>query len=175
MKKILLLTLVSIFVFASMSSAAMKVGVMAPFGVLNIYNSPILVITPGNVKDVNYDVLLSYWSAGNGPDIETNTGMLIGGTWWTGMNGPINYGWTAIYLTQGTASGLAPDDKVSDNNITVITLVFSAKTQLVQALDLRADVRLLDSVSGKDGGVNISSANRMLGTMQLSLQYNFTI
>ena len=176
MKKIFFLTVILAIGLSSMSFAAIKIGVMGNIVPNYIYNSPILVITPDNLKNVDYDVLLSYWNQGNGEDTDANTGMLIGGTWWTGVNGPINYGWTVIYFTQGLAHGTAyPEDKITDNNETVTELMFTMKTQIVQALDLRADVEIIESVSGRYDDTDLSNANSTLGRMQLSFQYNFSI
>jgi hypothetical protein len=175
MKKLLLLTLLSLVVLSSMSFAAMKIGVAGSFGTNSWDTQPILVITPGNLKNVDYDILLGYSSVGVGEDIDTQIGMVVGGTWWLGMNGPINYGMTALYYSQGTTNGGAGGDKASDNTITTLDLLFSAKTPIVASLDVRADVLLYSSVGGKSGGADIKDSNQMFSTIQLSLQYDFTL
>jgi hypothetical protein len=158
-----------------MSFAAMKLGVAGSFGTDSWDTQPILVITPGNLKNVDYDILVGYSSVGVGEDIDAQVGMLVGGTWWLGMNGPINYGMTAIYYSQGITNGGVGGDKASDNTITSLDLMFSAKTPIVPSLDARADVLLYSSVAGKYLGDDIKSSNQMLSTIQLSLVYSFTL
>ena len=176
--------------FAGMSSAAIKVGLYAPIGSVNSgalytstawYTHPALVITPGNNKDVNYDIIVGYSSAGVGEDIDANVGLLLGGTWWIGQAGSITYGPTIIYYSQGIAddsgtvdtSGKVVSDKASDNTITSLNFIFSVKTPLIASLDLRADVVVYSSVSGQHYGDDIKEANQMLNTIQLGLQYSF--
>ena len=181
MKKVLLLTLVSIMVFASMSSAAMKLGVVGSFGTDAWFVHPGLVITPNNMKNVDYDILVGYSSVGVGEDIDANVGLLLGGTWWVGQAGPITYGPTVVYYSQGITDatgtvdkhGKVVSDKASDNTITSLNFVFSAKAPLVAGIDARADVVVYSSVSGKHYGEDIKDSNQMLSTIQLSLQYTF--
>lgn len=177
MKKSLLLVLVFVFMFASMSSAAMKLGVVGQFGAATWFNHPGLVITPGNLKDVNYDILVGYSSSGVGKDIEANVGMLIGGTWWMGQNGAITYGPTLVYYSQSLAhNDVYPSDKASDNTLTSLDLVFSMKAPLVAGIDVRADVLVLSMVSGRYDDEDVSSSyNQTLSTIQLGLQYTFPL
>jgi len=179
MKKLILFTMVFVFMFAGMSSAAaIKLGVIGGFGNNSWYQHPALVITPGNISDVNYDIVVGYYSIGVGEDIDANVGMLLGGTWWVGQKGPITYGPSLVYYTQSTAHSASPlidGDKASDNYITSLNFICSGKTTLIPSVDLRADVVVYSSVSGQDTGDAIKEHNRMLDSIQLSLQYNFTI
>ena len=175
MKKIFLFAFLSLIVLSSMSFAAMKIGIAGSFGTNSWDTQPILVITPGNLSNIDYDILVGYSSVGMGEDIDAQVGLLVGGTWWLGMNGPINYGFTALYYSQGTTSGATGGDKASDNTITTLDLMFSAKTPLVASLDARADVLLYSSVGGKSFGNDIKDSNQMFSTIQLSLQYDFTL
>jgi hypothetical protein len=176
MKKILLLSLVAIFVFSGMASAAMKLGVVGSFGTDAWFTHPGLVITPGNNKSINYDILLGYSSIGTGDGNDANVGMLLGGTWWMGQNGPIAYGPTVVYYSQGIVGNPADTNgKAADNTATSLNLVFSAKTALIPSVDVRADVLVYSSVSGQIGGDDIKDSNLMLSTIQLGLQYNFPL
>jgi len=175
MKKTLLFGLAFVLIFSTMSSAAMKLGVAGSFGTNAWFAHPGLVITPGNMKDVNYDILIGYSSVGMGEDIDANVGMLFGGTWWIGQSGPITYGPTVVYYSQGICSGQLKGDKSSDNTMTSLDFVFSAKTTLVPSLDLRADVLVYSSVSGQYLGDDIKSSNTMLDMIQLGLVYNFPL
>jgi hypothetical protein len=185
MKKTLL-TLVCVLMVASMafaatssassssSSSGMQFALVGSFGTDAWFAHPGLVITPNNMKNVDYDILLGYSSVGMGENVDANVDMLIGGTWWVGQSGPVSYGPTLVYLTKTTAYANLPNaDKSSDNNITALNFVFSAKAPLVAGIDARADVVVYSSVSGKDTGDDIKDANRMLDTIQLGLQYNF--
>jgi len=176
--------------FASMSSAAVKIGVYAPIGIESCtpitdtawYTHPALIITPGNVKDVDYDIFVGYSSVGNGEDIDADTSLILGATWWTGQAGPITYGPSIFYYSQGViefmnggAYGGGSESKASDNTMTSTNLVFSMKTAILPSLDLRADILVLSSVGGKAAGNDIKSFNEMFNTIQLGIAYNFQL
>jgi hypothetical protein len=165
-----------IMVFSAVGPAfAMKLGLAGSFGTSAWDTQPILVISPENMKDVKYDILLGYSSVGKGEDIDASIGMLLGGTWWAWQSGPISYGPSLIYYSQGTTYNGLDGDKASDNTITSLDLIFSVKTTLIPSVDIRADVIVLTSVSGKSGGSDLKSVNTMLDTIQLAIVYNFPI
>ncbi len=159
----------------------LKIGVVGSFGTNSWFSHPGLVITPGNNKDINYDILVGYSSVGMGEDVDANVGLLIGGTWWVGQSGPITYGPSLVYYSYGTTDfsdtvdthGHVVSDKASDNTTTSLNFIFTAKTQLIPSIDLRADVVVYSSVSGKHYGEDLKSYNQMLNTIQVSLVYNF--
>ena len=173
MKKIFLLALIFVLGLSAMSFAAMNIGAYGSFGTNAWDTQPILVITPGNLKTVNYDILLGYSSVGAGDGNDAAVGMLLGGTWWVDRSGPITYGPTLLYYSQGNWSALSGGGKASDNTLTSLDLLFSCKTALLPQVDLRADILLLSSVGGKSGGSDVKDSNTMFDTIQLGIVFNF--
>jgi len=172
MKKIFFLALIIAFGLSSMSFAAMKVGVYGSIGTSGWWTCPAFVITPGNLKDVNYDVILGYSSHGEGEKTDANVDTLVGGTWWIGQSGPIYYGPTLACYSVGQV-GYGSRDKLSENTVTATAVVWSMKTQLIPQLDVRADILVYSSVGGQLAADGVNDSNRILDVIQIGLQYNF--
>jgi hypothetical protein len=165
MKKTLLLTILSILVLSSISFAVTKWSFGGSFSTNSFSTQPTLVVN----FDDKYDLVAGYQTIAQGSGNDQASRLLLGGTMWTFKTGAISCGWSAYYL-----SNVFPSlgTKAEDNTLTAINIGFTAKTQLVSGVQLRADAILLSSVTGKSGAVDAGGSS-ICPSLQLSLLFDF--